>query len=68
MVNWGGGFSELFMQELRWVFCVRIDIFDISIPIRPMTTKFSKQVHVEELTQKRLIKQVLVMHYVKIMC
>ena len=54
MVNWGGGFSELFMQELRWVFCVRIDIFDISIPIRPMTTKFSKQVHIEELTQKRL--------------
>ena len=28
--------------------------------IRPMTTKFGKQKHLEELTQMRLIKQVLV--------
>ena len=33
---------------------------NISISVGPMTTKFSKQVHVEELTQMRLTKQVLV--------
>ena len=39
---------------------VRIDIrIDISISIRPMTTKFGKQVHLQDLTQMRLIKQVL---------
>ena len=41
---------------------VRIDIkIDISISIRPMTTKFGKQLHLEELTKIRLIKQVLLM-------
>ena len=40
---------------------VRTDIRnDISIAIRPMTTKFGKHVHQGELTQMRLIKQVLV--------
>ena len=40
---------------------VRIGIrIDISISIRPMITKFGKQVHPQELTQMRLIKQVLV--------
>ena len=41
---------------------VRTDMrTDISIPIRAMTTKFGKQVswHLGELTQIRLIKQVL---------
>ena len=39
----------------------RIDIIiDISNSIRPMTTKFGKQVHLQGLTQMRLIKQVLV--------
>ena len=39
---------------------VKIDIrIDISISIRPMTTKFGKQVHLQDLTQMRLIKQVL---------
>ena len=35
----------------------RLDIF---ISIRPMTMKFGEQVHLEELNQMRLIKQVLV--------
>ena len=40
---------------------VRIDIgIDISISMRPMTTKFCKHVHLQELSQMRLIKQVLV--------
>ena len=33
---------------------------DISISIRPMITKFGKQVNLEDLTQMSLIKQVLV--------
>ena len=33
---------------------------DIFISIRPMTMKFGEQVHLEELNQIRLIKQVLV--------
>ena len=40
---------------------VRIDIrIDISISVRSMITKFAKQVHLQDLTQMRLIKQVLV--------
>ena len=40
---------------------VRFDIkIYISITIRPMITKFSKQVHLQGLTQMRLINQVLV--------
>ena len=35
-------------------------IIDISISMRPMTTKFGKQVHAEELTRMKLTKQVLV--------
>ena len=51
----GGEFS--FFQCIHG----RIDIgIDISISIRPMTTRFRKQVHREELTQRRVIKQVLV--------
>ena len=38
---------------------IRIDNeIDIFISIRPMTTKFRKQIHLEELTQLKLIKQV----------
>ena len=51
MTNQGGKFS--FFQGIH----IRIDI---SISIRPMTTEFSKQIHLQELTQMRLIKQVLV--------
>ena len=51
MADWGGEFN--FSQGIY----VRIDI---SISIRPMTTKFGKQVHVQDLTKMRLIKQVLV--------
>ena len=41
---------------------VRVDIrIHISISIRPMTTKFGRQVHLEELSQMRLNKRVLVM-------
>ena len=37
---------------------VGIDIrIDISISIRLMTTKFDKQVHLQKLTQVRLIKR-----------
>ena len=40
---------------------VRIDIrIHILIFMKPMTTKFGKQIHLEELTEIRLIKQVLV--------
>ena len=41
---------------------VKIDIgIGISISIRPMTTKFDKLVHLQDLTQIRPIKQMLVM-------
>ena len=40
---------------------VRIDIrIDISISERAMITRFANQVHLQDLTQMRLIKQVLV--------
>ena len=51
MADWGGELN--FSQGIY----VRIDI---SISIRPMTTKFGKQIHVQDLTKMRLIKQVLV--------
>ena len=55
MTDRGGEFSFF------WGINVRIDIrIDISISIRPMATTFSKQVHLDELTQIRLIKQMLV--------
>ena len=54
MVDLGGKFSFLCGMN------VRIDIrIDISISIRPMTTKFNNQVQLETLTQVRLMKQVL---------
>ena len=46
-----------FFQDVH----VRIDIrIGISSFIRPLTTTFDKQVHLQDLTQLRLIKQVLV--------
>ena len=55
MAEQGCGFS------LFSVIHVRIDIrIDTSIIIRNMTTKFCQQAHLEEMTQVRLIKQVLV--------
>ena len=55
MPDQGGELS--FFQGIH----VRIDIrIYISISITPMTTKFGKQVHLQELIQMRLIKQVLV--------
>ena len=40
---------------------VTIDlIIHISISIKPMITKLGKKVHLQDLTQMRLIKQVLV--------
>ena len=54
MADWGGELS--FFQDIH----VRTDIrIDISISIRPMASKFGKEVHLGELTQMRLIKQVL---------
>ena len=55
MVNRGGGIN--FFQGIH----ARINLkIDISLSIRPMTTKFGKQVHLQESSQMRLIKQVLV--------
>ena len=54
MADCGGEFSFLHLIQ------VRIDIrIDISIPMRPLITKFGNQVHLQDLTQMRLIKQVL---------
>lgn len=40
---------------------VRLDMgINVTISIRPMTNKFGRQVHLEKLTQMRLIKQLLV--------
>ena len=55
MAHRGSEFN--FFQDIY----VRIDIrIDISISIRPMNTKFDKQVYLQDLPQMRLIKQVLV--------
>ena len=54
MVVQGGEFGFF------WSIHVRIDIrIEISTSARLMTTKFGKQVHQEELTQRSIIKQVL---------
>ena len=56
MVNWGGDFS--FYQAIDIRIDTRIDIrITISISTISMTTKFRKRVHLEELTQTRLIKE-----------
>ena len=61
-----------YVGSRRWVhrfqgIHVRIDIrINISISIRPMITKFGKQVQLEDLTQMSLIKQVLGPHYINI--
>ena len=55
MADGDGAYS--FFQD----FHVRIDtIIDISIYIRPTSTKFGKNVNLLDMTQMRLIKQVLV--------
>ena len=55
MADRGSEFS--FFQGIH----VEIDkIIDISISIRPMIIKFGKQIHLQNLTQMRLIQQVLV--------
>ena len=54
MVVQGGEFGFF------WSIHVRIDIrIEISTSARLMATKFGKQVHQEELTQRSIIKQVL---------
>ena len=60
MADRGGKFS--FFQGIH----ARIDIIDISISIGPMITKFGNKVHLQDLAQMRLIKQVLVTSDVKI--
>ena len=55
MTDRGGEFS--FFQGIHVRFDIRIDI---SISVRIMTTKLGKEVHLQELTQVRLIKRVLV--------
>ena len=55
MEHLGGEFR--FFQDVH----VRIDIrTDICTSIKPMTTNFCKQVHLQDLTQMKLITQVLV--------
>ena len=55
MADRGGGIG--FFQGIH----AEIDLkIDISLSIKPMTTKFGKQVHLQESSQMRLIKQVLV--------
>ena len=55
IVDGGGEFS--FFQSIY----VRTDIItDSSISVRPMTTKFGKQIHLGKLTETIPIKQVLV--------
>ena len=55
MEDRGGEFT--FIQGIH----LRIDIrIDISISIIAITTTFGKDGHLQDLTQKRLIKQVLV--------
>ena len=55
MADRDGEFS--FFQGIH----IRIDIrIDISISITPMITKSGKQVHLQDLTQMKSIKQVLV--------
>ena len=46
-----------FFQSIHVTIDLRIDI---SISIKPIITKLGKQVHLQDLTQMRLIKQVLV--------
>ena len=61
MADRDGEFS--FFQRIH----VRIGIrIDISISIRPMITRFGNQIHLQDLTQIRIIKQVLVTSYIKI--
>ena len=54
-VSWGGVFS--FFQGIHVRINIRIDIY---ISLRPLITKFGKQVHLQDLTQMKLIKQALV--------
>ena len=53
MADRGGEFS--FFRGLH----VRIDKIDMFVSMRTMTTNFGKQVNLEQLTQMRLINQVL---------
>ena len=60
MASRGGEFS--FFQGTH----VKINItIDISISVRPMTTKFDKQVHLQDLTWMGLIKQAWWRHHIK---
>ena len=55
MADRGGEFR--FFQGIH----VRIDItIDILISIKPIIAKFGKQLHLQDLAQMRLIKQLLV--------
>ena len=55
MAHRGSEFS--FFQDIYVRIDIRIDIF---ISIRPMATKFDKQLYLQDLPQMRLIKQFLV--------
>ena len=54
MVDRGGEFS--FFQDIHVTIDKRIDI---SVSVRPMIPQVGNQVHLQNLTQMRLIKQVL---------
>ena len=49
--------SSVFFQDIHVIIDIRTDI---SISIRPMTTKFGKQIHLQDLTQMRQIKIAIV--------
>ena len=55
MADQVGEFS--FFQDIQVTIDKRIDVF---ISIRPMTTKFGKQIHLQDLNQIRRIRQVIV--------
>ena len=53
--------SDFENSSIWWIDAVQIDLrINISISIRSMIPRFDRQVHLEELTQMRLIKEVLV--------
>ena len=53
--------SDFENPSIWWIDAVQIDLrINISISIRSMIPRFDRQVHLEELTQMRLIKEVLV--------
>ena len=61
-------FKNLVIWRIKDWYHARIDVrIDISIFIRPISAKFAREVHLQEFSQMRLIKQVLMTYNIKIM-